>query len=237
MRAIRVGILKCIDSIRWAIPTLIDRVLPYQFLVNQLADCSTKDGQFQCPTCRDAIQERLSDGRVTVHGVEHRIAKHEASRDWRVTYPEMYKAVKQDLLTSINLQVAICARINGLDGRYHMELRKGKELGLKLANKVARVILPAALVVGTLTVVVLVVEDAMATNAKKDAAMKLNTTVIPTWVDSLHLDYTGKWSPGIEHAHMCGKCKETVGSHAFPAHGHKLIATSNGEFVRSCPLD
>ena len=47
MKGVRVGILKCIDSIRWVIPRVIDKVFPYQFYVNQLADCSTKDGQFQ----------------------------------------------------------------------------------------------------------------------------------------------------------------------------------------------
>jgi len=232
MRAIRVGILKCTDSIRWAIPTLIDRVLPYQFLVNQLADCSTKDGQFECPTCRDAIQERLSNGRVTIHGVVHRIAKHEASRDWRVTYPEMYKAVKQDLLTSINRQVAICARNNGLEGRYHMVLRKGKELGLKLANKVARVILPAALVVGGLAYVVADVID----SNHKTAAYEVGTKRITTWGAYYH-DGDGGQMHGPKGESMCNKCEHTVGTYYNPANGHELITASNGELVRSCPLD
>tara|TARA_B100001250_G_C19803742_1_gene792316 strand:+ start:1266 stop:1964 length:699 start_codon:yes stop_codon:yes gene_type:complete len=232
MKGVRVGILKCIDSIRWAIPSLIDRVLPYQFLVNQLADCSTKDGQFQCPTCRDAIQERLSDGRVTVHGVVHRIAKHEASRNWKVTYPEMYKAVKQDLLTSINRQVAICARNNGLEGRYHMVLRKGKELGLKLANKVATVILPAALVVGCISYVVYSFNE----SNRLEAIYEVGTKDIST-TGMYYKDGDGGKMEGSKPEPMCIKCGYTVGMYYNPANGHELITASNGELVRSCPLD
>lgn len=232
MKGVRVGILKCIDSIRWVIPRVIDKVFPYQFLVNQLADCSTKDGQFQCPTCRDAIQERLSNGRVTVHGVVHRIAKHEASRNWKVTYPEMYKAVKQDLLTSINRQVAICARNNGLEGRYHMVLRKGKELGLKLANKVASVILPAALVVGCISYVV---SDWNEHN-KLEAAYEVGTKDIST-TGMYYKDGDGGKMKGSKPEPMCLKCDYTVGTYYNPANGHELITDSNGELVRSCPLD
>jgi len=236
MKGVRVGILKCINVVRskWmmAMAQSIDIALPYQFLRNQLEDCSVKDGQFQCPTCRAAIEERLSNGRVTVHGVVHRIAKHEASRNWKVTYPEMYKAVKQDLLTSINRQVAICARNNGLEGRYHMVLRKGKELGLKLANKVARVILPAALVVGGLAYVVADVID----SNYKTATYEIGTKRITTW-GAYYDDGDGGRMYGPKGEPMCNKCEHTVGTYYNPANGHKLITTSNGELVRSCPLD
>ena len=110
-----------------------------------------------------------------------------------------------------------------------MVLRKGKELGLKLANKVATVILPAALVVGCIAYMVADVID----YNHKTAVYEVGTESIVTWgafYDHGNID-------GPKNEAMCSKCKYTVGTYENPAHGHELITASNGELVRSCPLD
>ena len=260
MKAVKAGMLKCIGSIRsayrWTMAHAIDIALPYQFLRNQLKDCGTAKGQLTCITCRDAILDRISLGRVTVAGVFDVIAEYESTQ---VNKLKTAEEVREELTTLLYDAVYEARRgyIHDLDihdysrfirkmddsgtsvyreflldskeGRYHMVLRKGKELGLKLANKVVTVILPAALVVGGIAYVV----SGWNEFVHKTAAYEVGTEQIVTW--GPYYDHGNVDGPKSEP--MCSKCQETVGTYDNPAHGHELITASNGELVRSCPLD
>ena len=227
MRAIRVGILKCIHAMKWVLPIVIDRVLPYQFLSNQLNDCTHDGDQFECPSCRRAIEYRIAKGRVTVHGVAHRIAMFEASRDWKITYFEMYPAVKEALYRGIDRHVAY----NSKEGTYHKVLRKGADM----LNKTKRWIGLAVLTVG---VVHLAAHHALPAfneywedQRAHDAALYEDTRWIPT-------------ASGGEKC--CNRCNYTVFDKSYTefkegyAHGHEVIinpdVTSSKKYVRTCSL-
>ena len=229
---------------RWAIAHFIDRVLPYQFLTNQLNDCSVKDGQFQCPTCTEAIVERIRTGRVTLYGVAHRIAKYEAASNWKVTYPEMYWAVRQELLTTLNSQVGHFAKRGELEGTYHKLLRKGADM----LRKGRKWIGLAVLVVGLSHVIVhhaLPAYKAYQIDVTaQNNALKVNTRVITTWVDSLHLGSDGKWYGGHVEENCCNRCDQVVGNRHNPAHGHTLTISGMwreephkySKYVRTCSV-
>ena len=68
---------------------------------------------------------------------------------------------------------------------------------------------------------------------KLEAAYEVGTESIVTW--GAFYDHGNIHGPKNEA--MCSKCKYTVGTYENPAHGHELITASNGELVRSCPLD
>ena len=237
MRRIKGGILKCIDSIRWVIPRLIDSVLPYQFLSNQLKDCTHGD-QFSCPTCKDAIEERIASGRVTVHGVAHRIAMFESNRDWKITYFEMYPAVKEALYGAINRHVAF----NSVEGTYHKVLRKGVDM----LNKGRKWIGLAILVVGLSHLAihhgVPAWNEYKADVAAKNEAYQKDTFMGRVHVDNYYMDYNGDLSDFDGKVPMCNRCKHTIGSWSNPAHGHTLTINpmwyeephKYDQYVRTC---
>ena len=71
----------------------------------------------------------------------------------------------------------------------------------------------------------------------KSSAYNKDTFLGPIHVPNYYRDYNGDESDFYGEVPMCNRCRETIGSWIKPAHGHKLITTSDGELVRSCPLD
>lgn len=240
MRRITGGILKCTRALlgqaRWFIARAIDVVVPYQFLSNQLRDCSVKEGQFQCPTCKDAIFARVHDGRVTFKGVIHRIAKYESDTNWKRTYPEMKDAVLYD------------AHEAGLrpgysrEGTYHKLLRKGASMLRKGRKWIGLTILVVGL--GHLAIhhgVPAWKEYKADVMAKNEAYVK-DTFMGLIHVDDYYMDYNGDTSDFDGKVPMCNRCKHTVGSWSNPAHGHSLTISGlwleqpqkYDKYVRAC---